>query len=173
MVHHVVSELARSPRLDARPHPRLRTLLARPYAGFTDVTEPSGGFTLPATTSVLVIVKIRDSADRPPQFVNGVHSSSQLIEGACSPSYLEIWLEPLGAYALLGGRMDDLSGHLVDLQDVLGPGSQQLTDDVRTAPTWRRRFEIVDRFLLRRLEMTRAGAHSARAICQWLPTGWK
>jgi hypothetical protein len=131
----VASELARAPRVGGTPHPELQPLLARPYAGFTDATEPSGGFILPATTSVLLVLKIRDSALRPPQFVNGVHGSSQVIDGACSPSYLEVWLEPLGAYEVLGLPMDELSEHLVDLYDVLGAAGYRLAEQVRTAPT--------------------------------------
>jgi AraC-like DNA-binding protein len=46
---------------------------------------------------------------------------------------------PLGAYTLLGLPMDELSGHTVDLADVLG------------SPTWAQRFALLDGFLLRRL----------------------
>jgi hypothetical protein len=37
----VVSEVARSPRVEGLPHPRLRRVLSRGYAGFTDATESS------------------------------------------------------------------------------------------------------------------------------------
>jgi AraC-like DNA-binding protein len=47
--------------------------------------------------------------------VHGVRGSATVIEGACSPSYLELSLAPLGAYAVLGVPMDELDGHLVDL----------------------------------------------------------
>jgi hypothetical protein len=59
-------------------------VVARDYAGFTDATEPSGGFVLPATTSVLVVVKVQDSALRPPQFVGGPHGSFGVVDGAWS-----------------------------------------------------------------------------------------
>src|SRR5438067_5973514 len=101
-----LSERARWPGVRGAPHPALRSVVARDYAGFTDVTEPSGGFVLPATTSVLVVMKIQDSALRPPEFVNGAHDSFSVVDGACSPSYLEAWLSPLGAYALLRTPLD-------------------------------------------------------------------
>jgi hypothetical protein len=44
-------ERARWPRLAAAPHPRLRGLLARGYAGFTEATTPRH-LVLPATGSV-------------------------------------------------------------------------------------------------------------------------
>jgi hypothetical protein len=113
-------ERARWPRLTAAPRPRLRPLLARGYAGFTESTIPRH-LVLPATTSVPLVVKLLDSPHRPPAFVMGAHGSSTVVEGDCAPSYLEVLLAPLGAYTLLGLPIDQLSGQIVDLVDVLGP----------------------------------------------------
>ncbi|HET6989049.1 MAG TPA: helix-turn-helix domain-containing protein [Kribbella sp.] len=151
-----MSELARSPVISGKAHPAVRRLLARSYAGFTEATEPAGEFVLPATTSVLLILKIEDSVLRPPQFVNGVHGSWQRIEGECAPSYLEVWLAPLGAYAVLGLPMDELNGQMVDLYDVLEGQGDRLAEQVRDAPSWQRRFELIDEFLLRRMDRGRA-----------------
>ena len=134
------------------PHPALRSVIARDYAGFTDATEPSGGFVLPATTSVLVVVKVQDSALRPPEFVNGAHGSFAVVEGACSPSYLEAWLSPLGAYALLRMPMDELGGSLLDLGDLAGRDGRRLGDTVRGLATWSERFAALDEFLLQRTD---------------------
>jgi AraC-like DNA-binding protein len=73
------------------------------------------------------------------------------VESDCAPSYLEVWLAPLGAYTLLGLPMDELSGQLVDLADVLGPAGQRLAEQLREARSWRQRFAMLDRFLLRRM----------------------
>jgi AraC-like DNA-binding protein len=107
---------------------------------------------LPATTSVPLVVKLIDSAHRPPAFVMGAHGSYSVLEGDCAPSYLEVWLAPLGAYTLLGLPMDQLSGQTVDLFDVLGPAGRRLAEQLREAPTWDQRFTMFDEFLLRRLE---------------------
>jgi len=109
-------------------------VVARDYAGFTDATEPSGGFVLPATTSVLVIVKVHDSALRPPQFVNGLHGSFSVVDGTCAPAYLEAWLSPLGAYALLGTPLDELGGTFVDLGELAGRDGRRLGNAVRELP---------------------------------------
>jgi AraC-like DNA-binding protein len=143
-------ERARSPRLTAAPQPRLRPMLSRRYAGFTEATTPRH-LVLPATTSVPLVVKLLDSAHRPPAFVMGAHGASTVLEGSCAPSYLEVLLAPLGAYTLLGLPMDELSGQTVDLVDVLGPDGRRLGEQLRETPTWRQRFALVDRFLLRRL----------------------
>jgi AraC-like DNA-binding protein len=146
-----VPERARWPRLSAAPQPRLRPLLARGYAGFTEATVPRH-LVLPATTSVPLVVKLLDSPYRPPAFVMGAHGSSTVLEGDCAPSYLEVLLAPLGAYTLLGLPIDQLSGQIVDLVDVLGPAGRRLGDQLRETPSWRRRFALVDEFLLDRLE---------------------
>jgi AraC-like DNA-binding protein len=125
-------------------------MLSRRYAGFTEATTPRH-LVLPATTSVPLVVKLLDSAHRPPAFVMGAHGASTVLEGSCAPSYLEVLLAPLGAYTLLGLPMDELSGQTVDLVDVLGPDGRRLGEQLRETPTWRQRFALVDRFLLRRL----------------------
>jgi hypothetical protein len=144
-------ERARWPRLAGSPHSRLRSLLPRGYAGFTEATTPRH-LVLPASTSVPLVVKILDSPRRPPAFVMGAHGSSSVVEGDCAPSYLEVLLTPLGAYTLLGLPMQELSGQLVDLVDVLGAPGRRLAEQLREAPSWRQRFALLDQFLLRRLE---------------------
>jgi hypothetical protein len=144
-------ERARWPRLAAAPQPPLRSMLPHGYVGFTEATVPRR-LVLPATASVPLVVKILDSAHRPPAFVMGARGSSMVLEGDCAPSYLEVVLSPLGAFRVLGLPMAELSGQLVDLVEVLGPDGRRLGEQLREAPSWPRRFALVDRFLLRRLE---------------------
>jgi AraC-like DNA-binding protein len=143
-------ELARWPRLAASPHPLLRSMLPRGYAGFTEATTPRH-LVLPATTSVPLVIKLVDSPRRPPAFVMGAHGSSTVVEGDCAPAYVEVLLNPLGAYGLLGLPMAALSGQLVDLVEVLGADGRRLGEQLRAAPGWRQRFALLDRFLLGRL----------------------
>jgi hypothetical protein len=88
-------ERARWPRLAAAPQPGLRSMLPRGYVGFTEATTPRQ-LVLPATTFVPLVVKLLDSAHRPPAFVMGARGSSLVLEGDCAPSYLEVVLSPLG-----------------------------------------------------------------------------
>jgi hypothetical protein len=136
----------------ATPQPPPRFLLPRGHVGFTEATTPRH-LVLPATTWVPVVVKLLDSPHRPPAFVMGAHGASTVLEGDCAPSYLEVLLAPLGAYTLLGGLpMEELNGQLVDLVDVLGVAGRRLAEQLREAPSWRRRFALMDQFLLGRLE---------------------
>jgi AraC-like DNA-binding protein len=99
-----------------------------------------------------MVVKLVDSPRRPPAFVMGARGSYTVVDGGCAPSYLELWLDPLAAYRLLGLPMDELSGQLVDLAEVLGPEGRRLGERLRETPTWQQRFALLDRFLLRQLE---------------------
>ncbi|HEU5157435.1 MAG TPA: helix-turn-helix domain-containing protein [Streptosporangiaceae bacterium] len=144
-------EWGRWPRVDGTPRRELRSLLAGGYTGFSSATEPRR-LRLVATASVPLVVKIRDSAWRPPGFVHGVHGSYSVVDGDCAPEYLEVRLAPLGAYVLLGRPMDELSGQFVDLTELFGPSGRRLGERVRAESTWRRRFDIMDEFLLRRLD---------------------
>ena len=137
-------------------------MVTRDYAGFTDGTEPAGGFVLPATTSVLVVVKVQDSPLRPPQFTRGPRGSFAVVDGACAPSYLEVWLSPLGAYALLGTPMDELGRTFVDLGDLVGRHGWRLGDTVRELRTWSERFAAFDDFLLHRIGGGPAAAPEVR-----------
>jgi len=144
------AERARRPRLAGSPHPQLRSVLPRGYAGFTEATAPRH-LVLPASTSVALVVKILDSVHRPPAFVMGAHGSASVVEGDCAPSYVEVWLTPLGAYTLLGLPMDQLSGQTVDLVEVLGGDGRRLAEQLRETPSWRQRYALLDRFLLGRI----------------------
>jgi AraC-like DNA-binding protein len=157
-------ERARWPRLAAPAHAELRSLLPSGYAGYTEATAPRH-LVMPATTAVPLVMKLQDSAYRPPQFLMGAHGSYSVLEGDCAPSYIEVRLAPLGAYTLLGLPPDELSGLIVDLTDVLGPAGRRLAERVRDAATWRQRFTLVDEFLLRRLE--RGRRPSAEVAWAW------
>jgi hypothetical protein len=129
----------------------LGPLLPRGYAAFTEATAPRH-LVIPASASVPLVVKLLDSPYRPPQSVTGASRAYSVVEGECARSYLELWLTPLGAYALLGLPMQELTGRTLDLRDLLGGAGRRLGERLRDAPSSRRRFALLDRFLLRRLE---------------------
>jgi AraC-like DNA-binding protein len=134
-------------------HPGLRGSVSRGYRGWTvRPPERAGRFVLPASLSVQLVLKIEDSPVRPPEFVNGVQSGFAVLEGGCAPQYVEVALSPLGAYRLLGLPMHRLRDQLIDMNDVLGREVARLGEMVREQPTWPRRFGVLDRFLLDRLD---------------------
>ena len=162
-----IPERARQPRSAAAPSSPLRSVLGPGYAGFDESSGPRH-VVLPATASVGFIVKIRDSEHRPPAYVMGALAEHTVLDGACSPSYLRVFLSPLGAYTLLGMPMNEVSGRIVELADVVGPAAPRLIEQLREEPTWRGRFETVDRLLLARLDHGPRPAPEVRRAWQYL-----
>lgn len=144
-------ERLRWPRIEAPPHPLLAPHLARRHTGFVDATLPRH-LVIPASATVALVVKLRDSAHRPAAFVTGPRDAHLVPEGDCATSYMEVRLGPLSGYPLLGVPLHELHGRIVDLRDVLGASGRRLAEQLREAPTWRRRFTILDQLLLGRLE---------------------
>jgi hypothetical protein len=102
-----------------------------------------------------VLVKVEDSALRRPEFGCGVRDAHSAIEGGCAPQYLPMVLSPLGAYQVFGVPLDRLTGRLVDLRDGPGADARRLGERVRDLPTLTQRFDVLDRFLLARLDPPR------------------
>jgi AraC-like DNA-binding protein len=140
-------------------------MLSRGYTGWLLTLDRSGSFVLPATTSVTLVLKLADSAHRPPEFVSGVQQSYTLIGGGCSPRYVQVAFTPLGAYTVLGLPMTELAGRIVDLRDILGDDARRLGEVLRDAPTWRQRFDAIDQFLLGRMDQ--AAPVAAEVALAW------
>jgi len=150
------------------PHPALRGALPRGYQGWIRPHERAGRFVLPASLSVQMVVKVEDSALRPPEFVNGVLDAHSAVEGGCAPQYLQIVLSPLGAYRIFGVPLEQLTGRLIDLHDVFGADARRLGEEVREQPTWTQRFDLLDRFLMSRLESAPVVSREVRYAWQRL-----
>jgi AraC-like DNA-binding protein len=144
-------ERLRWPRIEAPRHPLLAPHLARRHTGFVDATHPRH-IVIPASATVVLVVKLRDSAHRPAAFVTGPRDAHLVPEGDCATSYMEVRLGPLSGYTVLGVPLRELHGRIVDLRDVLGASGRRLAEQLREAPTWRRRFTVLDQLLLGRLE---------------------
>jgi AraC-like DNA-binding protein len=86
-------------------------------------------------------------------FVAGLHDRPTLVHGAGPTSCLELRLTPLGAHRILGLPMSELTNLTVELTDLI-PGSAELTERLRDTQAWEQRFDLVDAFLLRRIDST-------------------
>jgi hypothetical protein len=137
-------------RVVGLPDQRLRAALPSGYTAFVQQTDPHRVL-VPATTAVPVVIKLQDSVRRPPQFAMGAHATAAELSGPCAPSYLQLWLAPLAAYAVLGLPIHRLGTDTVDLGEILGRPARQLGARLREEPRWDRRFVLLDEFLLERL----------------------
>jgi AraC-like DNA-binding protein len=87
-------------------------------------------------------------------FVAGLSTSPSIVQGREQWSCVELRLTPLGAHRLLGVAMFDLADESVELEQVV-PGANELEERLREAPAWTNRFDLIERFFLRRLADSR------------------
>jgi len=147
------SGLGSSTRALCAPNAALRDELARGYVGFVERAEAPGSWIEPPRGVVTMILNLGEALGGLPEaFVAGVSETHALVERCGSTSCIDLKLTPPGAYRLLGIPMDEVSGRVVDVGDVLGAPGRRLVEALREAPSWETRFELVDAFLLERLE---------------------
>lgn len=154
------SELGWWEQVSRDPAPILRSHVLR-YCGFAESTT---GFTvrqeLPWAGVVLIVgfgppVRI-DYPNDPARsvtsmsFVAGLHDEYVLVASTGSQHCLQIDLTPLGAYAILGLPLAELTNRSVELESVL-PGGELLAERLYEADGWDARFDLLDAILAARL----------------------
>ncbi len=136
-----------------RPAPApLRGLLDRDPVGFADHGSTPLAWVDVPSTSVSVILSCADPyAGLPRAFVAGLSETWSVVElGACGAS-VDLKLNPLGAYELLGVPMSELSGRVVDLAELLGRAPvDRLLDGLAATGDWAARLDLADRLLAER-----------------------
>jgi AraC-like DNA-binding protein len=147
----LISERVKVPRAGGSPHPQLRGVLARGYAGFTEPAAPPHDLVSPATAVVGIVLKLDDSAWHTPELLIGAHDFCHVHRDAPAHPAMQQWLTPLGAYRL-GLPTDAINGQVMDLTDVLGTGIRRLADQLRYTPDQQQQFALLDAYLLRRAQ---------------------
>jgi AraC-like DNA-binding protein len=100
--------------------------------------------------------------ERRDSFVGGMSAAPSVVSGAATWACIELRLTPLGAYRVLGWPMHELTNRAVPLEDML-PAADELTTRLRETPSWAERFDLVERFLERRL----ADSEPPSAAVEW------
>lgn len=91
--------------------------------------------------------------------VSGAYDKFFVIDPAQHASVIGVHFKPGGAAPFLGLPPGELAGSHVDLESLWGSRARELRDLLCTAPTARRRFEMLEAWLLERLN----GAFSRHA----------
>ncbi|RFS82457.1 AraC family transcriptional regulator [Actinomadura spongiicola] len=144
-----------------RPHPALRPFL-RSYDGYWEpAVVPTRMRTLPTRATVVLInlgpplylevpgdVRGREYGS----FVAGMHDGHGMYVSPGGQRGIQLDVTPLGAYTLFGVPMSHLTNVAVEWSGVLGRGADALVERLGNTPSWGERFDVLDRFLLRRLE---------------------
>jgi AraC-like DNA-binding protein len=141
----------------AEPDPRLRRMVT-PYCGYCErADEPVERREL-THPNVTVIVGFGPPLDFPERgfartsFVAGIEQAPVLTAHRREQSGVQLNLSPLVAGMVFGLPAGKLAREIVELEDVLGADGRDLPERLHAAQSWDRRFAIVDRWLLRRLD---------------------
>jgi AraC-like DNA-binding protein len=133
--------------------------LVREYTGYVERSiaplarqeVPGGDVTLILSPdSVLSLPGSRHTS-----FVAALHDRSTVVEHPGRQQGVEVRLTPLGAHALFGFPMHELTNRVVELDDLIGPEAHELVERIWEQPGWERRFALLDRAIAARAERAR------------------
>ncbi|RKS73691.1 AraC family transcriptional regulator [Actinomadura pelletieri DSM 43383] len=144
-----------------RPHPALRPFL-RSYDGYWEPeVVPTRMRTLPTRATVVLInlgpplyLEVPGGAGGREygSFIAGMHDGHGMYVSPGGQRGIQLDVTPLGAYTLFGVPMSRLTNLAVELSELLGHGADALVERLGNTASWVERFDVLDRFLLRRLE---------------------
>ena len=151
-------------------HPRLREHV-RNYTGYVErsaeplrrLEVPSGDVTLIISPDTSLSVPDVRNPSRPParikSFVAALQDTYALVEHDGFQHGIEVRLTPLGAHALFGVPMDELTNRVVELDDLLGRGAGELVGRLWDLPGWEPRFRLLDQLIGSRVEARRPASY--------------
>jgi AraC-like DNA-binding protein len=137
------------------PHAALAPYVARGYVGYAERTPaPLRRLEVPHEAIVVILnlgprLVVGDPPVARGSFIAGLHDRAVVTEHPGDQLGIQLDLTPQGARMLLGVPMRELARHVVDLDALLPSALVQRLGD---AATWAQRFDLLDRFLLARLE---------------------
>ncbi|MGH2949237.1 MAG: DUF6597 domain-containing transcriptional factor, partial [Solirubrobacteraceae bacterium] len=142
-------ELAQRP-----PHPALAAHV-RNLAGWREREDgPVRRRELPGGRVVLVI-SFGPSMDvdgrRFTSFTGGLYDEPALTEHDGESHGMQAYLTPLGARRLFGLPMGELTGRVVELEDLIGAEAAELAERLYEAPGWPARLDLLERAIARRV----------------------
>ena len=145
------------------PTPALRLLVSH-YAGFCARDLSPGTHTglpsryvhliisLGAPIEVLQMPNATQRAGRFTALVGGLHDAPALVRRDRSIELLHVFLEPSGTRVLLGVSGPELASRVFALSELWGrQRSNELVERLSNAPSWRRRFDVLDDIFTRSL----------------------
>jgi AraC-like DNA-binding protein len=88
-------------------------------------------------------------------FAAGMHDRFALTESQGLATGMQIDFTPIGAHLIFGRPLSDMANLVVGLDDVLGADGVRLVERLGNALDWETRFDILEEFVLRRLQGAR------------------
>jgi AraC-like DNA-binding protein len=130
-----------------------------PSADVTLILSPSSELRLPDTRGAT------GRAARHTSFVAGLHDRYALVEHGGFQEGVEVRLTPLGARAVFGLPMHELTNRVIELDHLLGREAEELVERMWERRGWEERFEFLDAAIAARA--ARAREHSPGVAWAW------
>lgn len=146
-----------------RPHPALARYVLR-YTGYCEHSPVPLRRRQPAAGSCTLVLSLGPrirlhgpaGPSVPASFLAGMHDGPVLTEFTGHQHGVQVDLSPLGVFALLGRPMPELTNVVPQLAELEVPELAALPARLADLPDWPRRFALLDRVLLVRLDASRA-----------------
>jgi AraC-like DNA-binding protein len=150
---HALGEWTRARRA---PAPGLRSLVGRDLLGYRHTRAGFDSWLEPPRPELTLMIDLDGwiEADRerlPDAWVGGLSETYTVVGFGDTYGSIDLKLQPLGAYRLLGFPLSELGGACVSLDDVFGAGGGRLAQQLRELSDWDARFDLLERFLLERV----------------------
>jgi len=135
----------RATRPAAKP---LRALLARELVGFADHgSSPLSWVDVPSTSVTVILSCGEPYPGHPRAFVAGLSDTWSLVDLRSCGASVDLKLTPLGAYELLGVPMDELTGRVIELSELLGSQVEPVLDSLANTEDWDARLSLAEGLL--------------------------
>jgi AraC-like DNA-binding protein len=153
-------------------HPRL-TGYVRNYTGYTEMSAaplcrrevPSADVTMILSPLSELTLRGTSAPARHTSFVAALHDRHALVEHGGFQEGVEVRLTPLGAHALFGLPMHELTNRVIELDELLGREADALVGRMWERPSWEQRFAFLDAAIAARA--ARAREHSPGVAWAW------
>jgi AraC-like DNA-binding protein len=136
------------------PHPALRPHI-RTLTGWHEVSDtPVRRRELPGARVVLVVSfgpSLLIDGQPFTSFTAGLGDAPALTEHAGLGYGIQAYMSPLGARQLFGMPMSELSGLVVELEDLIGPAAHELAERLAETPDWPTRIDLFERAIAERV----------------------
>jgi AraC-like DNA-binding protein len=136
------------------PHPALRPHVRTLTAWHEVSAAPVRRRELPGARIVLVVSfgpSLRIDGEPFTSFSAGLGDAPALTEHAGLGYGIQAYLSPLGARRFFGMPMSELSGRVVELEDLLGAAARELAERLATTPDWPTRIDRFERAIAERV----------------------
>ena len=138
------------------PDPRLSGVVGRELLGYQHARTGFDSWLEPPRPELTLMIDLdgwiaADGSRLPDAWVGGLSDTYTVVGFGETYGSIDLKLDPLGAYRLLGFPLSELTGACVSLEDVFGADGARLAARLRELEDWDARFDVLEGFLLARL----------------------